>query len=72
MLDIASAGKITGQAITPYLFETSLEHFHFELRCISNHTACRFAEKARFFRSLLAGRRSVAASCFTFFKGKTL
>ena len=49
-----------------------LEHFQFEMLCISNHTACRFAEKARFFRSLWAGRRCAAASRFTFFKGKTL
>ena len=39
---------------------------------ISNHTACRFAEKARFFRSFGAGRRCAAASRFTFFKGETL
>ena len=39
---------------------------------ISNHAACRFAEKARFFRSLWAGRRCAAASRFTFFKAKTL
>ena len=39
---------------------------------ISNHTACRFAEKARFFRSLWAGWRCAAASRFTFFKAKTL
>ncbi|MCI7568804.1 MAG: hypothetical protein MSH25_05445, partial [Desulfovibrio sp.] len=39
---------------------------------ISNHTARRFAEKARFFRSLWAGRRCAAASRFTFFKGETL
>ena len=45
-----------------------LEHFQFETRCVSNHTACRFAEKARFFRSLLAGRRCAAASRFTFFQ----
>ena len=25
-------------------------YFQFEMRCASNHTACRFAEKARFFR----------------------
>ena len=35
------------------------------------HTACRFAEKTRFFRSLLAGRRCAAASRFSFFKGET-
>ena len=50
----------------------AIEHFQFEMLCISNHTACRFAEKAWFFRSLWAGRRSVAASCCTFFKDKTL
>ncbi|HJA76631.1 MAG TPA: hypothetical protein H9774_07170 [Candidatus Desulfovibrio gallistercoris] len=49
-----------------------LEHFQFETLCVSNHTACRFAEKARFFRSLSAGRRGAAASRFPFFKGKTL
>ena len=41
-----------------------LEHFQFETLRISNHTACRFAEKTRFFRSLLAGRRCAAASRF--------
>ncbi|HIX41399.1 MAG TPA: hypothetical protein H9857_11480, partial [Candidatus Desulfovibrio intestinigallinarum] len=46
--------------------------FQFEMLCISNHTACRFAEKTRFFRSLWAGRRCAAASRFTFFKAKTL
>ena len=49
-----------------------LEHFQFETLRISNHTACRFAEKMRFFRSLLAGRRCAAASRFTFFKVETL
>ena len=49
-----------------------LEHFQFEMLCISNHTACRFAEKTRFFRSLWAGRRCTAASRFTFFKVETL
>ncbi|HIX40990.1 MAG TPA: hypothetical protein H9857_09375, partial [Candidatus Desulfovibrio intestinigallinarum] len=39
---------------------------------ISNHTACRFAEKAQFFRLLWAGRRCAAASRFTFFKVETL
>ncbi|WP_300809821.1 hypothetical protein, partial [uncultured Desulfovibrio sp.] len=34
-----------------------LEQFQFEMLRISNHTACRFAEKTRFFRSLRAGRR---------------
>ena len=49
-----------------------IEQFQFEMLRISNHTACRFAEKARFFRSLWAGRRCAAASRFTFFKGETL
>ncbi|MCI7569274.1 MAG: hypothetical protein MSH25_07930 [Desulfovibrio sp.] len=43
-----------------------LEQFQFETLRVSNHTACRFAEKARFFRSLWAGRRRAAASRFTF------
>ena len=47
-----------------------LEQFQFEVRSISNHTACRFAEKAQFFRSLWAGRRCAAASRFTFSKVK--
>ena len=49
-----------------------LDQFQFEMLRISNHTACRFAEKTRFFRSLLAGRRCAAASRFTFFKVETL
>ena len=52
--------------------ENALEQFQFETLRVSNHTACRFAEKARFFRSLWAGRRCAAASRFTFFKGETL
>ncbi|MDM8214911.1 hypothetical protein QUW15_01835 [Desulfovibrio piger] len=35
-----------------------LKHFQFETLCVSNHTACRFAEKAQFFRSVWAGRRA--------------
>ena len=45
-----------------------IEHFQFEMLCISNHTACRFAEKAQFFRSLLAGRRCAAAFAFHLFQ----
>ncbi|WP_300806622.1 hypothetical protein [uncultured Desulfovibrio sp.] len=45
-----------------------LERFQFETLCVSNHTACRFAEKARFFRSLRAGRRCAAASRFYLFQ----
>ncbi|MCI7569710.1 MAG: hypothetical protein MSH25_10195 [Desulfovibrio sp.] len=49
-----------------------LEQFQFETLGVSNHTACRFAEKALFFRSLWAGRRCAAASRFIFFKVETL
>ncbi len=49
-----------------------LEPFQFERRCVSSHTACRFAQTPRFFRSLLAGRCCAAASRFAFFNGKTL
>ena len=49
-----------------------LEPFQFETLCVSNHTACRFAEKTRFFRSLWAGRRNTAASHLAFFKGNML
>ena len=38
----------------------SLEQFQCETLRVSNHTACRFAEKTRFFRSLWAGRRCAA------------
>ena len=54
------------------LFIWTLEQFQFETLRVSNHTAWRFAEKTRFFRSLWAGRRCAAASRFTFFKGETL
>ena len=46
-----TAPGILGQRILEGL------HFQFEMLRISNHTACRFAEKTRFFRSLWAGRR---------------
>ncbi|WP_299395449.1 hypothetical protein, partial [uncultured Desulfovibrio sp.] len=36
----------------------TLEHFQFEMLRISNHTACRFAEKALFFR-LASGRAAL-------------
>ena len=45
-----------------------IEQFQFETLRVSNHTACRFAEKARFFRSLWAGRRCAAASRFHLFQ----
>ncbi|MDM8215371.1 hypothetical protein QUW15_04255 [Desulfovibrio piger] len=47
-----------------------LEHFQFETLRVSNHTAWRFAEKTRFFRSLWAGRRCAAASRSPFSKVK--
>ena len=53
-------------------YQHKLKHFQFETLCVSNHTACRFAEKARFFRSLWAGRRCAAASRFTFLKVEKL
>ena len=65
----AGAGKRLILRIAPSF---KIEHFQFETRCVSNHTACRFAEKTRFFRSLWAGRRYAAASRFTFFKVETL
>ena len=43
-----------------------LEHFQFEMLRISNHTACRFAEKARFSRSLRLVPPCVAASRLSF------
>ncbi|WP_297261078.1 hypothetical protein [uncultured Desulfovibrio sp.] len=80
--DAAASPALTEKAVVPPSFllqkrgsrktPFSLEHFPFETLRASNHTAWRFAEKARFFRSLLAGRRCAAASRFTFFKGKTL
>ncbi|WP_300811060.1 hypothetical protein, partial [uncultured Desulfovibrio sp.] len=38
-----------GATVTPVV---QPEHVQFEMLRISNHTACRFAEKAGFFRSL--------------------
>ena len=51
---------------------STLEQFQFETLRVANHTACRFAEKTRFSRSLRAGRRCAAASHFIFFKVETL
>ena len=64
-----ASGRAALVAAPRFIF---LEQFQFETLRVSNHTACRFAEKARFFRSLWAGRRCAAASRFTFFKGETL
>ena len=60
------------KTVTGSLVSLVPEHFQFETLRVPNHTACRFAEKTRFFRSLLAGRRCAAASHFAFFKGKML
>ena len=38
----------------------ALEHFPCETLCVAHHTAWRFAGKARFFRLVLAGRRSAS------------
>ena len=65
-------GRHSPQGRRPRFRLSPSEHFQFEMRSISNHTACRFAEKARFFRSLWAGRRCAAASRFIFFKVETL
>lgn len=46
------------------------EHFPFETLYVPNHMGWRFSEKARFFRLFLAGRRSAAASRFSFSKVK--
>ena len=48
-----------GPFFVPSAF-SQLEQFQFETLRVSNHTACRFAEKTRFFRSLWAGRRCAA------------
>lgn len=57
-------------------FPLFLEHFQVEALYVSILTACRFAEKMLFFRSLPAGRRCAAVSRFTlrftFFKGERL
>ena len=49
---------------TPHI--PTLEQFQFEMLRISNHTDCRFAKKARFFRSLRAGRLSRRLALFLF------
>ena len=50
------------------LAAAELEQFQFGTLRVSNHTACRFAKKTCFFRSLLAGRRCAAASRFHLFQ----
>ena len=47
-----------------------LAPFQFETLCVPNHTAWRFAEKTRFFRSLLAGGAVPPPRILLFFKGK--
>ena len=69
---VASSGSLRGEALRvgaslntfgargrlsvwgPPLFSPG--HLACEPLCVSHHTACRFAEKTRFFRSLRAGR----------------
>ena len=43
-------GRHSPQGRRPRFRLSSSEHFQFEMRSISNHTACRFAEKARWGR----------------------
>ena len=40
--------------VTLFYIIVSLGHFQFEVLRMSNHTACHFAEKTRFFRSKLS------------------
>ena len=49
-----------------------IAHFRFAALCVFNHTACRFAQKPRFFRSMPAGQRCPAASRSACFNGKAL
>ena len=49
-----------------------LEHFQFETRYVSNHTACRLAEKTRFYAHFGPGGAVPPPSRFTFFKVETL
>ena len=49
-----------------------LEHFQFETRRASSHTAWRFAGKARFFRLVSAGRTVSPPRMLPFFKGSML
>ena len=64
----ATLGEM-GQIASPRLADPFLSIFQFETFCVSNHTACRFAEKTQFFRSLSAGLCCAAASHFAFFMG---
>ena len=65
-------GKLLWKYVTTPPLASNLEHFQFETLCVSNHTACRFAEKTQFFRLLLARRRCAAASRFSSFKVEIL
>ena len=58
-------------ALHLWSFVQDLEQFRFETLRVPNHTACLFAEKARFFRLVWAGRRCAAASRFAFEKKAT-
>ena len=48
-------------------FRSIIKHFPFEMLRLSNHTACRFAEKHGFFRALSAGG-AVRRSAFYLFQ----
>ena len=63
--------ELFNRIVIKSILEYSSTMRKFETLCVSNHTACRFAEKTRFFRSLWAGRRCAAVSRFTFFKVET-
>ncbi|HIX40232.1 MAG TPA: hypothetical protein H9857_05485, partial [Candidatus Desulfovibrio intestinigallinarum] len=49
-----------------------LEHFQSEMLCISNHTACRFAEKRGFFTHFGPGGAVLPPRVLPFFKVETL
>ena len=53
-----NCGEEQFRGISRLWLRTFLEHFQFEMLRISNHTACRFAEKARFF-PLTLGRAAL-------------
>ena len=47
-----------------------IEHFQFEAYCLSNHTACRFAEKTRFFRETTGRAALCRHLVFYLFQGE--
>ena len=50
----------------------ALEQFQFETLRVSNHAACRFAEKRGFSAHFGLGGAVLPPRVFTFFKGETL